>query len=122
MILLEIKANGSRLDGITSHLEVIANSSLQNSFTALSERVTGAKSRLEEAERRISSAKDSATTMERQVINLKMMVDQPGKQGQIQEPEDCGTAGESGGCRPTRIVSSRDDPKVVRSTCSVSGT
>ncbi|KAL1270856.1 hypothetical protein QQF64_029872 [Cirrhinus molitorella] len=78
LILSEIKANGSRLDRITSHLEGIANSvsCLQNSFTALSERVTGAESRLEETERRISSAEDSATATEKQVANLKMMVDQ----------------------------------------------
>lgn len=78
LILSEIKANGSRLDGITSRLEGIANSvsCLQNSFAALTERVTGAETRLGEAEWRISSLEDSAATTEGQLASLKVMVDQ----------------------------------------------
>ncbi|GAA6098394.1 uncharacterized protein LOC113020645 [Tachysurus ichikawai] len=76
LILLEIKANGSRLDRINSRLEGIANSvsCLQNSFAALTERVTGAKTRLDEAEWRISCAEDSAATAEGQLTRLKETV------------------------------------------------
>ncbi|ROL35187.1 LINE-1 retrotransposable element ORF1 protein [Anabarilius grahami] len=78
LILSEIKANGSRLDGITSRLEGIANSvsCLQNSFAVLTERVAGAETRLDEAERRISSVEDSAAATEGQLASLKVTVDQ----------------------------------------------
>lgn len=78
LILSEIKANGSRLDGINSRLEGIASSvsCLQNSFAALAERVTGAETRLDEAEQRISSVEDSAATTEAQLTGLKETVDQ----------------------------------------------
>ncbi|KAL1267104.1 hypothetical protein QQF64_002779 [Cirrhinus molitorella] len=78
LVLSEIKANGSRLDGITSRLEGIAGSvsSLQNSFTALTERIDGIETRLTEAEGRISSAEDSAAVSGGQLANLLIKVEQ----------------------------------------------
>ncbi|GAA6085771.1 neoverrucotoxin subunit beta-like [Tachysurus ichikawai] len=46
----------------------------KNSFAALTERVTGAETRLDEAERRISSAEDSTATAEGQLTRLKEAV------------------------------------------------
>lgn len=78
LILSEIKANGSRLDGITDQLEGIAGSvsTLQNSFTALTERIEGIETRLTEAEGRISSAEDSAAVSEGRLSNLLTKVEQ----------------------------------------------
>ncbi|XP_067234874.1 piggyBac transposable element-derived protein 4-like [Chanodichthys erythropterus] len=78
LILSEIKANGSRLEGITNRLEGIAGSvsSLQNLFTALTERIEGIETRLTEAEGRISSAEDSAAVSEGQLANLLTKVEQ----------------------------------------------
>lgn len=78
LVLSEIRANGSRLEGITNRLEGIAGSvsSLQNSFAALTERIDGIETRLTEAEGRISSAEDSVAVSESQLANLLTKVEQ----------------------------------------------
>ncbi|KAL1280067.1 hypothetical protein QQF64_014667 [Cirrhinus molitorella] len=76
LVLSEIKA--FRLDGITSRLEGIAGSvsSLQNLFTALTERIDGIETRLTKAEGRISSTEDSAVVSGGQLANLLTKVEQ----------------------------------------------
>lgn len=78
LVLSEVKANGSRLEGITNRLEGIAGSvsSLQNSFAALTERIESIETRLTEAEGRISSAEDSAVVSEGQLANILTQVEQ----------------------------------------------
>lgn len=78
LVLSEIKANGSRLDGITNRLDGIAGSvsSLQSSFVTLSEKIEGIETRLTEAEGRISSAEDSAAESGSQLTKLRAEVEQ----------------------------------------------
>ncbi|RXN11629.1 LINE-1 type transposase domain-containing 1 [Labeo rohita] len=78
LVLSEIKANDSRLDGITNRLDGIAGSvsSLQSSFVTLSEKIEGIETRLTEAEGRISSAEDSAAESGSQLTKLRAEVEQ----------------------------------------------